>query len=228
MNCQTCQKWLHLYKDEELTSHQKRLVEKHCDQCADCQKIMHQIVRMDKSVSKVSQNTPTLKKPELFTDQVMQAVRQDSIKNRSAFHFNWLYFLNRPSMRLAFGCALLLITTFFFYQEVTIMHRVTILEGKIESVTPIPKSTLGQCLSSLGQFEKSFLNGNLQQLISQAREGSIPKSLLIYYSKKFQTLSPVNQLKIIRLCHLAQERSNYVKLYSRLEANFGNGGFNEN
>lgn len=224
MNCKTCYKYLHLYRDGELNERQKQRVEIHCNRCSDCLALMRQIEGIDQSIIQLKEKVPTLDQPGLFTDQVMQAIRQGSINDRSAFHLNWLGFINRFSMRLAFGCILLLITTFFFYQEITIMHCVTVLESKIESATPIPTSTLGQCLSSLDQFEKSFFNGNMQRIISLVREGNIQEGMFNNYSKKFQTLSPVNQLKIIHLCRLAQEKDDHIKLYSPLKAMIKTGG----
>ncbi len=205
MNCRTCQKWLHLYGEGELSASQRRKIDHHLQSCFRCQKVAKRIELFKQSVASFNKDIPEMDQPDLLINQVMDSIQQHEKKSRYRPSFDRWMWLGRPAVQMAMACILLIFISSLFIQETIILNRVSHLEGKIEGSVSISKSALTQYLSTIGELENNMLNGDAKKIFNQIMRNDVQGIMLTRYTMKFFQLPPAQQLKIIRLYRNIQQ-----------------------
>ncbi len=205
MNCRTCQKWLHLYGEGELSPSQRKKVDHHLLSCPKCQKVAERIELFRQSVESFNRTIPELNQTELLMNQVMDSIQRHEKKSRQQQGLDRWMWLSRPAVQMAMVCLLFIFTSSLFIQETIILNRVAHLEEKIEGSTSMPKSTLTQYLSTVGELGNMLFNGDAEKVFNQIMRNDIQGSMLTQYTMKFFRLPPVQQLKVIRLYRNIQD-----------------------
>ena len=201
MNCRTCQKWLHLYGEGELSSLRRRKIDHHLQLCPRCQKVAERIELFKQSITSFNKTTSEMDQPELLANQVMDSIQLHEKKSLQRSGLDQWMWLSRPAIQMAMVCFLFIFISSLFIQETVVLNRVANLEKKIEGSTSIPKSTFTQYLSTIGELENNMFNGDAQKILRNEMQGL----MLTRYTMKFFQLSPVQKLKVIRLYRNVQD-----------------------
>jgi len=135
MNCKKIKKLLQLYIDNTLTFGEKQLVEKHLEECSECQaelKSLFTTVRLMKSLPEVST-------PPNFTENLMANISQIKDKERERIIPAWQISLkklwNVPKYRYGFA-AVLTVAVFSFFAFTFLFHP-SLLPGQRETLAQV-------------------------------------------------------------------------------------------
>ncbi|MBN2029627.1 zf-HC2 domain-containing protein [bacterium] len=205
MNCRTCQKWLHLYGEGELSSLQRRKIIHHLQSCSRCQSVSERIELFKQSVGTFNKTTPEMDQLEFSMNQVMDSIQRHEKKSRQRSGLDRWMWLTRPAVQMATVCLLFIMISSFFVQESVMINRVANLEGKIEGSVSMPKSTWSQYLSTIREFENNLFNGDAEKVFNQIMNNEIHGQTLTQYTMRFFQLSPSQQFKIIRFYRSVQD-----------------------
>jgi len=198
MNCRTCRKRLYLYGEGEITPSQQQQVEQHLKTCPQCRTLAERIGVFWKSVAEFSKSDmPELNEPESLTDQILRTIRHRGIPRPGSRHRIWLC---RPKIRRVMGLTLLVLVSAMFIQETLIFHRVARLENKIECADFPPKTDIAYCYREIQKFENRLFMDDMKFNPDQMLQGNLQKLIIDQYMIKYQQLSPVEKIKVMRLC----------------------------
>jgi hypothetical protein len=217
MKCARVKRWLHFFRQEELSLRQKQAMEKHLEICASCRALSREIQRLSASIDAVRKAVPDLDDSYVVTDRIMSAIEQHERYDHSNTRFQFLQWMSKPRVRLAWGCLLLFNMAVFFIQEIQITNRISTLEQKMKRTAPVPKSVFAQCLSSAHDIENMLLNDEINGFIHQIQSSSIQDVLFVRHVFLFRQLSADQQLKIIKACRQLNDRYHYYQSFQTID-----------
>lgn len=132
MKCKQIQKFIWLYP-RDITPDEQRQVEIHAEQCRECRQEFSARKEQIRVINTVKVE-PALKQPQLFTLDVMRAVRR--MPNRllpfsEGFIDRLLTFFGLRAVRLTFSGLILAMVLFFAVHETMLMRRIERLEQQV-------------------------------------------------------------------------------------------------
>ncbi len=129
MNCKKYMKWLHLYREGELTAQQNEKLLLHVKECPSCTALKIEIEETRGIISRAQESQPRLSDPGLLTADIMRSIRR--IEHYPSKPNKILDFLSIPKVRLALAGFVTVLVGFFFIQEFLVLYRVSKLEERM-------------------------------------------------------------------------------------------------
>jgi len=133
MNCSNAEKKIHYYREGELSSHQRRRLERHIAGCASCAGIAGQLPLLAERTRELRAVTPLLADPTGLTDTIMRQIAEES---GSAARVpgpvgRWVPAALRWAPRPMLTGALAVLVLLLGIQELTLIRRLADLEQRM-------------------------------------------------------------------------------------------------
>jgi len=157
MNCKRNQKWLHLYREGELSGRRAKSLNRHIERCPECAAVRKRIARMEATVGRIRVNAPQSEHPEMIRNRIMDAIAslprdsrraETSVAQNDGLNPKWksdrfgrfalgiLFHARRIRFGLAIAAAMIVLV--FFVQESMILSRISRLEDRMSTVAMNP------------------------------------------------------------------------------------------
>lgn len=127
MRCARARRMLYLFRDGELSEHEKRILTKHLDRCAACASEARRIPDLNVLLSSLRSVRPEAEDPEGLTLSIMRSV--DEVSRPTAVQKD-LWAAIRRSRPVLAGSAIVLVGAFFL-QTYADAKRISELEGRL-------------------------------------------------------------------------------------------------
>jgi len=113
MDCKTAGKYLHLYKDDELTDKEKTSLGNHLAGCTKCRALSKELKLYEEALKEIVDQEPTLSNPDQLTGNIMSGIKS----GKSSVTANVTRLFSLPALRIAASILILIQTGVFTYQQ---------------------------------------------------------------------------------------------------------------
>ena len=135
MDCGKSHRLLHLNKEGELSTRERRRLAEHAQSCKSCALELQRIEQADKYIQRIILARPEVPRPKEFVDSVMEKVRQASITGNQSWSSHLLQtildFMVTPRARMATAALTVVALGTFAYQEISLLSGIRALEIKM-------------------------------------------------------------------------------------------------
>jgi len=136
----SCKKWEEsIYLYHELTADERKQVDVHLQQCAECRILFKSAQRMQRVMHQASGNSAPVKDPVLLTNRIMKAIPSASSNGKITPGITFL--MDSLFTRYALGAVSLLLIFFFVNEQQKKMEVPGQMEVLSESKTSVPLNT---------------------------------------------------------------------------------------
>jgi hypothetical protein len=120
MDCKTAIKLIHLYKDDELTDDERKLLDDHLSDCIKCKALSKELMIYQKVAKEISDQKPYLSNPVQLTDKIMSGIQSE----KSVVLQNVSGIFRLTGVRIAASILILMQIGLFSYQQFYIADSV--------------------------------------------------------------------------------------------------------
>ena len=118
MDCKTARKYLHLFKDDELTDNEKTLLRNHLAECMECRALSEDLDIYEEVMKDIASQEPYLSNPGELTDTIMSGIQP----GKTGLLENTLRLFSLPVLRIAATILILIQIGVFSYQHLYIAN----------------------------------------------------------------------------------------------------------
>jgi len=245
MGCKRFQKQLHLNRHGELSEREKRLLDGHLENCADCSAAAEQIERADQSINMVRSIQPV--PPDSLTGRIFASIPspdQDmplfkTVRRRfdEVIESRWTRF----GLAAAASFAMLA----FFFQEAHVLYRVSRLEKRMTTISESHTGTIpfiqwgvpsavermsmaAQAENAIAELPEEWVavrKIDLEALVKSYRDSrrfnEVLLNVLQEYRPELNRLNDAALSDIDGWIRLLQQRPHPIKPHSRFSRNGG-------
>lgn len=189
MNCKDADKYIHLYKEDELTSDEIRNLKDHLANCSECE-------NRAKEIEHLKHITSELKKvnaPQVDTNAFANAI----IKQIDMHNAHKVRLIQHTFFRIAAVLLITLSTIPLLIQNMNINRAVHAMETKFNSKQNNAfLNTYNDCVSQSGIMMAQIAKADeeVASLLANAARGSLPSELERYAGKICQSTFDIEQL----------------------------------
>lgn len=137
MKCFKFRKWIHLYRDGELSSVEAARLKRHVEKCPTCAEEFLHIQNLIFMTDELRRHAPELHAPEEMTQDIMHSIGPTKTltahESESNFWDRIFSFLLLPKIRFGFALMTLLLFGLFFIQESLTYYQISRLEVKMQN-----------------------------------------------------------------------------------------------
>lgn len=129
MNCRTARKYIHLYKDDELTENEKNQLRKHVSECRNCKTLYEDMDIYEETIKEITGLEPYLSNPGELTDNIMSGITS----RKTGLLADTIMIFRRPGLRIAASLLILFQLGVFSYQHFYVTESVRKLKSATQN-----------------------------------------------------------------------------------------------
>lgn len=118
MECKTARKYMHLFKEDELTDNEKTLLRKHLAECVECTALSEQLDLYEEAIKDIAGQEPYLTNPGELTDAIMSGIQS----GKTGLLEDTIRTFSLPVLRIAATILILIQIGVFSYQRLYIAN----------------------------------------------------------------------------------------------------------
>lgn len=137
MNCTQLKKILHQKRVDELTAEELLRINNHTETCHECSLVFKAGEIYNRVLNNISAVTPINEREDELTDLIIQQI-ESKATSANSLKQRILSLVETPLVRFAMAAVLILIFGFYFHEEYTSLHKISIQENRFKILSDVP------------------------------------------------------------------------------------------